>query len=284
MDDAQAEFATDILLRKLKAQNLTDDFDEKMKKLDMLLNILTLQRQNTKRKLGETDDDYKTRVGPLLQLREDTLLQAREYVKDDEKDEIDTQLKNKPRGNWRNLKPNDIYSFMNKSMPVDSLNKKLQKLENKRNNISTKTSYLEKKDPDNLDPREDERLEREYTKNLIQQGNWREQETIPHRKSSLDFSPMRIKCKSRQTRNRSTGRCRKTPCRSGKTLDVNSGLCRKKKSSKRKSPSRKSCRQDQVRNRSTGRCRNKSPSRKSRKPCRQDQVRNRSTSRCRKRK
>lgn len=261
-----------MLLRKLKAQNLTDDFDKKMKKLDMLLNILTLQRQNTKRKLGETDDDYKSRVGPLLQLREDTLLQAREYVKDDEKNEIDTQLRNMPTGNWRKLKPNDIYSFMNKRIPVDSLNKKLQKLENKRNNISTKTSYLEKKDPDNLDPREDERLEREYTENLIQQGNWREQETIPHRKSSLDFSPMRIKCKSRQTRNRSTGRCRKTPCRSRKTLDVNTGLCRKKKSSGRK---RKSTRRSS---------KLKSPKRKSRKPCRQDQVRNRSSSRCRKRK
>jgi hypothetical protein len=270
MDDAQAEFATDMLLRKLKAQNLTDDFDKKMKKLDMLLNILTLQRQNTERELDKTDDDYKSRVGPLLQLREDTLLQARDYVKDDEKDEIDTQLKNKPRGNWRKLKPNDIYSFMNKSMPVGSLNKKLQKLENKRNNISTKTSYLEKKDPDNLDPREDERLERKHIENLIQQGNWRKQEKIPQ--SSLDFSPMRIKCKSRQTRNRSTGRCRKTPCRSGKIRDVNTGLCRKKKSSGRK---RKSTRRSS---------KLKSPKRKSRKPCRQDQVRNRSTSRCRKQK
>jgi hypothetical protein len=283
MDDAQAEFATDMLLRKLKARNLTDDFDEKMKKLDMLLNILTLQRQNTKRKLGETDDDYKIRVGPLLQLREDTLLQAKEYVNDDEKDEIKTQLKNMPTGNWRNLRTNDIYSFMNQSIPVDSLNKKLQKLENKRNNIST--SYLDKNNSDNLDPREEEeRFEKQYIQNNVE-GNWRGQEP--------SFSPMRIKCKSSQTRNRSTGRCRKTPCRSGKTRDVNSGLCRKKKSKRkspsRKSPSRKSCRQDQVRNRSTGRCRNKSPSRKSpkrksRRPCRQDQVRNRSTSRCRKRK
>lgn len=77
------------------------------------------------------------------------------------------------------------------------------------------------------------------------------------------YSPK--KCKA-QTRNRSSGRCRKTPCRLGKIRDVTSGRCRSKKTSgrKSKSPSRKS-----------------SPKRKSIKPCRQDQVRNRSTGRCR---
>ena len=100
---------------------------------------------------------------------------------------------------------------------------------------------------------------------------------------AFGMSPRRIKCKNNQTRNRSTGRCRKTPRRSGKKRVVNTGR-------KSKSPSRKSCRPDQVRNRSTGRCQKKkssklkSPKRKSRimkAPCQPDQVRNRSTGRCR---
>ena len=48
------------------------------------------------------------------------------------------------------------------------------------------------------------------------------------------YSPK--KCQA-QTRNRSSGRCRKTPCRLGKIRDVTSGQCR---SRKRKSPKRKS--------------------------------------------
>ena len=60
-------------------------------------------------------------------------------------------------------------------------------------------------------------------------------------KESENFGYSPKKCQA-QTRNRSSGRCRKTPCRSGKIRDVTSGRCRSKKASgrKRKSPKRKS--------------------------------------------
>jgi len=77
------------------------------------------------------------------------------------------------------------------------------------------------------------------------------------------YSPKKCQSQS-QTRNRSTGRCRKTPCRTGKTRDVTNGQCRNKKSpgNKRKSPSRKSTKRKSTKRKSTKR---KSPSKKSRR-------------------
>ena len=74
----------------------------------------------------------------------------------------------------------------------------------------------------------------------------------------LGYSPK--KCQT-QTRNRSSGRCRKTPCRSGKIRDVTSGRCRSKKASgrKRKSPKRKSPKRKSPKRKSPKR---KSPKRK----------------------
>ena len=101
------------------------------------------------------------------------------------------------------------------------------------------------------------------------------------------FSPSKKKCRRSQSRNRSTGRCRKKSCQKsktrdivtrqcrkkkcsrGKTRDVSSHRCRKKKSLVRKSPSKasrsrkrvvrkspikKRCPSGKIRNRSNGRC------------------------------
>jgi hypothetical protein len=80
----------------------------------------------------------------------------------------------------------------------------------------------------------------------------------PNKKINEDFFNIRDgfspkKCQSKN-RNRSTGRCRKTPCRLEKTRDVTTGQCRSKKSPgrKRKSHKRKSIKR-------------KSPSKKSRR-------------------
>ena len=104
--------------------------------------------------------------------------------------------------------------------------------------------------------------------------------TIPRRKSVKSSAK---KCKSGQTLNKSTGRCRKSPskksrsgkksskkCKSGQTLNRSTGRCRKSPSKKSRSgkkstssskkskkKSSKKCKSGQTLNRSTGRCRTK---------------------------
>ena len=98
---------------------------------------------------------------------------------------------------------------------------------------------------------------------------------IPRRKSIKSSSKKsKKKCKSGQTLNKSTGRCRKSPSKKSR-----SGKKKKSSSSKK---SKKKCKSGQTLNKSTGRCR-KSLSKKSRsaKKCKSGQTLNRSTKRCR---
>jgi hypothetical protein len=95
---------------------------------------------------------------------------------------------------------------------------------------------------------------------------------------SAIYSPSKKKCRHSQSRNQSTGRCRKKKCSSGKTRDVSSRRCRKKK-----------CSRGKTRDVSSRRCRKKksvrkSPSKaaRSRKQCKPGKSRSRSTGRCRK--
>jgi hypothetical protein len=278
--------------QEMRQNNQSDDqiqsiLVERMSNLNFLLDIL-LRRREHKRRLdtarrtrepGETDDQYIARLQYFIRECDRLIFeQIRNLDTPQDQGHLQTlQRSLQALGRLREAHETNqtyisrleayvhecgiVYSFLYEMN--EELEKKVQVFESLR----TKMFDNEGRIRENISEEENNNYKDNIDVILGTISNYtRERDALQRQRHAQAFgmSPRRIKCKTNQTRNRSTGRCRKTPCRSGKKRDVNTGRCQKKKSSGRKSPKRKSrimkvpCRPDQVRNRSTGRCQKKS--------------------------
>jgi len=238
---------------------------ERMSNLNFLLDILLGRRERTNRldnakrprQADETDEQYISRLEYFIRECDRLIFeQTRNYETPQEHLQIlerSVQVLGRQRedGETDERYISRLETYVNECGLVYSflyeINEELEKKVRVFDNLRKKMFDNEGRILENLSQEKRDKYQQTIDKILDSIRNYT-RERDARQRQVFGMSPRKIKCKANQTRNLSTGRFRKTPC---KTRDA---ISQKKKLSGRKSPKRKSrimkvpCRPDQVRN------------------------------------